>query len=615
MGARGKLRMRREIAAAEALGSNPHVMPVLDSCPSFEWFVMPCAEATAEQRRADLQAPEKLRAFVDAIASALAEAHRTGWLHRDIKPTNILLLNGHWRLADWGIVRRPRGHTTELLTKERIGTEEFAAPELSVTPHEATSASDLYSLGQVIGWVITGSTPRANIPLLPAPGHMWYGVVRRLTQLDPLERPQDVATLLELVDRETVSRTEPPHVRAKALLSLAATGDESAGQRLLALAADAPENYAVYIDGLAGLSVESVGPALVRNTHQAGVVLRALAKHAAGNGTRRNTHADADRAMSWLLSVSFYAEQGHRWQLLDESMRAMCRWDAAYDRRSQQETMRIWLSTLSGQAAAIVAAILRDQPDSAKRFRVLSQEAGAHVRLRADIEMPEDQSLRTPPAAVAPDLHHNHRTRPADLPDALRSKVLTLLYQQADQHGWLDLNIAARSALYNRWATDPAVGEVLLPYFESEHRVRTWMKDYAMRTFSQALEGRGPTADYAPRTFRGVNEIAEAACGAGWTVDLQSVTIKPDRFIATNGDKSCFVVWGSHHDFRHLAWAAMNAEHEIPEPPVVVVTSHRGAHVNSADITKQQAIAQRSGIRLVRLIRDLHPRADSDQGR
>ncbi|MFE2945346.1 hypothetical protein ACFXKG_40955 [Streptomyces sp. NPDC059255] len=68
------------------------------------------------------------------LCKPLAEAHRTGWLHRDIKPSNILLLDGHWRLADWGIVRRPRCHTTELITKERIGTEEFAAPELSVTP-------------------------------------------------------------------------------------------------------------------------------------------------------------------------------------------------------------------------------------------------------------------------------------------------------------------------------------------------------------------------------------------------------------------------------------------------------------------------------------------------
>ncbi|MFF6783870.1 protein kinase [Streptomyces sp. NPDC012510] len=172
-------RMLREIEVAQALGGNRHVMPVLDFSPRAEWFVMPLAQATAEHLQSQLQHDgQELRALVDAVAAALADAHRLDYLHRDIKPANILQLNGRWVLGDWGIVRRPRGQTTNpKRTGTKIGTAEFGAPELSIAPHHATPASDIYSLGKVIGWLLTGTDPQPNIPLLPPPGP-WRSVVR-----------------------------------------------------------------------------------------------------------------------------------------------------------------------------------------------------------------------------------------------------------------------------------------------------------------------------------------------------------------------------------------------------------------------------------------------------
>ncbi|GHE89358.1 hypothetical protein GCM10018785_65660 [Streptomyces longispororuber] len=610
MGARGQRRMRREIEAAQALRANPHVMPVLDFCPSYQWFVMPRAEATAEQHRTDLQSPEQLRTFVDAIASALADAHRAGWLHRDIKPSNILLLDGHWRLADWGIVRRPRGQTTELLTKERIGTEEFAPPELSTNPHNATPASDLYSLGQVIGWILTGRTPQANVPLLPTPGHLWFSVLRRLTQPDPLERPQDVAGFIALVDRETTPPTVDPYVRARALLALAGTADESGGRQLISLAADKPEDYDVYVNALVQLPIDSAGPALADNSSQADFVLRSLAEHAAGNGRHRNVPADADRVVDWLFSVIFYATQTRNWQLLDEAMRAMCRWAAASDRQVPQTIIRHRLGMLSGKAAAIVAAVLRDQPDSDERFRVVH----THGRSRLDTTTataPQDQSAIAPPGNGQSDLSNQRRARSSGLPDTSRGSVLTLLYQQADELGWCEMSEAARSDLYDQWVADPAIGGTLLPHFRSTNQVRAWIKDTAMHQFPRALEGMGPMTQYAPRTFRGPDEIAAAACGPGWTADPETVAHKPNRFIASNGDKKRVVVWGNPLNFRHLLWAAMNVGQEMAEAPVIAITTKRGAPADSANRAKQEAIAHRSGIQLVHLVRDLHPRPDT----
>ncbi|MCL7429817.1 serine/threonine-protein kinase [Streptomyces sp. YS415] len=205
-------RMEREVTVAQRLGGHPHVMPVLDFNPAYDWFVMPMAGATAEEKRTELESDEALRELVDAVAAVLAEAHKQGWVHRDIKPSNILLLNGRWTVADWGIARRPRGETSidKPLTNASIGSLGWAAPELSTDPHDGSCpASDVYGLGQVIGWILTGTWPQPNIPLLPPPGP-WRGVVRQATYRDPAARPQDMAAFIALVERETRRRPNCP---------------------------------------------------------------------------------------------------------------------------------------------------------------------------------------------------------------------------------------------------------------------------------------------------------------------------------------------------------------------------------------------------------------------
>jgi hypothetical protein len=609
MGDKGLRRMRREIEAAQALEANPHIMPVLDFCPTYKWFVMPSAEATVEERRAELQKPDALRALVNAVASALADAHAADWLHRDIKPSNILLLEGRWTLADWGIVRRPRGQTTGMLTKDGIGTEEFAAPELFLTPHEATYASDIYSLGQVIGWIVTGGSPQANVPLLPDPGHPWYGVIRRATQLDPLQRPQDIGSFLALVDRETAAHSGAPHVRAQALFSLAVAGDEGATYELVSLAADHPDDYRLYMEVLTGTTIGAVGPALIRNVTQASAVMRAMAGHVVGNGQRRAELDEADRVIGWLSSLAAYAVQAEQWQLLDEATRAMCIWDGAFDNWRPAPDISGWLRTLSGRSAVVTAAVLRDQPESARHFTALARDHDVHVDIRNAVDMPEHGAGGSPPVQTR--IVDRRPPQPsASVPDVVRGQTLSRLYRQADRLDWTRMRPAARAELCNRWVRDPAIGGALLPYLGSEQRVRAWIKDSAMKDFPRAQEGQGPTAKYAPRYFRGIEEIVEAACGPDGQIIPDSVASKPNRFFVAKGGKRYFVVWGSPRHFRDLMWAAMHTAAESAEGSVIVMTTRRGDPVDPAARTEQETMARRYGVRLVFLSRDLHPRSD-----
>lgn len=79
-----------------------------------------------------------------------------------------------------------------------FGTEGFAAPEMSDDAHDSPPATDIYSIGQLIGAILTGRRPQANIPLLPGPGP-WRAVVAEATRRDPADRPQNVDELVSLL--------------------------------------------------------------------------------------------------------------------------------------------------------------------------------------------------------------------------------------------------------------------------------------------------------------------------------------------------------------------------------------------------------------------------------
>ncbi|TXS12849.1 hypothetical protein [Streptomyces sp. wa22] len=115
-----------------------------------------------------------------------------------------------------------------------IGTDSFAAPKLSDTPHEATASSDIYSIGRVIAWAITSGLPKANLPLLPPPGP-WRTVLRATTHQGPRRRTSfaladgDVRDELDAFMERPESRLfGGPYLRVRAPFRGAGSGWESA---------------------------------------------------------------------------------------------------------------------------------------------------------------------------------------------------------------------------------------------------------------------------------------------------------------------------------------------------------------------------------------------------
>ncbi len=110
-------------------------------------------------RRESLTLKQNLMA-VKQIATALDFAHKKGYIHRDIKPENILIhdQDGRAILTDFGIARIAGAHENLTQTGTAIGTPSFMSPEQALGK-TIDHRSDLYSLGVVLFYVLTGKVP------------------------------------------------------------------------------------------------------------------------------------------------------------------------------------------------------------------------------------------------------------------------------------------------------------------------------------------------------------------------------------------------------------------------------------------------------------------------
>jgi len=164
-------RFAREAAAASQVKS-PHVVQMLDHGVGDEgrpYIVMELLEGRDLEQR--LQASKRLDppeaiAIVAQLARALSKAHERGIVHRDVKPSNVFLLDAGGgelfvKLLDFGIAKGPEvgivGSTTR--TGAFVGSPYYMSPEQVVGAKEIDFRTDLWSLGVVAYQTLTGQLP------------------------------------------------------------------------------------------------------------------------------------------------------------------------------------------------------------------------------------------------------------------------------------------------------------------------------------------------------------------------------------------------------------------------------------------------------------------------
>ena len=178
---------------------HPSITRLLDAGTTqggLPYFIMDYVEGvpiTELAHKQNLSLGDRLHLFLK-VCFAVEFAHRNGVIHRDIKPTNILVKsNGEPKLLDFGIAKM-LGSSDDDVTRpvERRITPTYAAPELSRS-EPVTPAADVYSLGLVLLELITGESvpgetdakPVLQRKLLDSADPALAAILARATQPDP----------------------------------------------------------------------------------------------------------------------------------------------------------------------------------------------------------------------------------------------------------------------------------------------------------------------------------------------------------------------------------------------------------------------------------------------
>ncbi|MEP6835998.1 MAG: protein kinase [Gemmatimonas sp.] len=161
----GAVRFLREIALIASL-EHPHIVPLFDSgeVAGLPYYVMPfiSGDSLESLLRREKQLPiETAIELARQVALAIDYAHTRGIIHRDIKPQNILVSDGHALVADFGIARAVVSAGADRLTSTGIavGSLHYMSPEQATGTNQIDRRSDIYSLGCVVYELLIGEPP------------------------------------------------------------------------------------------------------------------------------------------------------------------------------------------------------------------------------------------------------------------------------------------------------------------------------------------------------------------------------------------------------------------------------------------------------------------------
>ena len=158
-----RTRFEREARIVARL-DHPNIVPVydFDENDNQPYLVMKFVEGITLKDLMDRGelSPEEILSILEPVAKALHYAHEQGVLHRDVKPSNILMdRRGHAYLTDFGLARIAQAGESTMSMESMLGTPHYISPEQANGVAELDGRADVYSLGVVLYRLVTGDVP------------------------------------------------------------------------------------------------------------------------------------------------------------------------------------------------------------------------------------------------------------------------------------------------------------------------------------------------------------------------------------------------------------------------------------------------------------------------
>ncbi|MEV6161204.1 serine/threonine-protein kinase [Streptomyces sp. NPDC052052] len=222
-----RVRFTREVEAARAV-SGFYTAAVVDADPraAVPWLATAYVPAPSLEEIVNECGPmpvQAVRWLAAGIAEALQSIHGAGLVHRDMKPSNVLVVEDGPRVIDFGIASGV-SNTRLTMTNVAVGTPAYMSPEQARDSRGVTGASDIFSLGSTLAFAATGHAPfhGAN------PVETVFMLLREGPNLEGL--PDELRPLIDsCMQMDAGLRPSPADLQARLAPHLFASGSDDSG--------------------------------------------------------------------------------------------------------------------------------------------------------------------------------------------------------------------------------------------------------------------------------------------------------------------------------------------------------------------------------------------------